>query len=91
MTRRDLSYEAWRCARARNAAWCATVDAAVPRAPRVQLRDPDEAAFLREIGTPEELIGPVGTAEEVDAQRAELLEFARRLRERARAPQVSSR
>jgi hypothetical protein len=81
------SFDAWQSARERDAAWCARVDAALPPFQRTRLRDPAEAEFLRSIGTPEELIGPVGTPEEVDAERADLLAFARRLRAR----QVSSR
>jgi hypothetical protein len=63
----------------------ARLDAALPPYRRERLRPPGEAQALRELGTPEELIGPVGTDEEVAAQRAELVEFARRLRASAAA------
>lgn len=47
---------------------------------RDRLRSESEARFLRRIGTPEELIGPVGSDDDVAAERAALLEFARRRR-----------
>lgn len=52
---------------------------------RERLRSSTEARLLREIGTPESLIGPVAPQEVVDAQRAELVEFARLSRDAARA------
>jgi len=39
-------------------AWCRQGDAALPPFQRTRPRDAGEAAFLRSIGTPEELIGP---------------------------------
>ena len=47
---------------------------------RERLRSASEARFLLQIGTPEHLIGPIGTDEEVAAERAELVAFARSLR-----------
>lgn len=47
---------------------------------RDSLRSESEARFLRRIGTPEELIGPVGPDDDVAAERAALLEFARQRR-----------
>jgi hypothetical protein len=44
------------------------------------LRSPEEAAFLRRLGTPESLIGPVGSDDSVAQERRELVEFARKLR-----------
>jgi hypothetical protein len=85
MPKRDLSYAAWQARRAGNAARCAAIDAGLPPYRRERLRAPSEAQFLRELGTPEELIGPVGTDEEVARERAELVEFARRLRAKAAA------
>jgi hypothetical protein len=79
MTERDLSYAAWR--RRRNqTSRAARLDAGLPPFRRLRLRAPGEAAFLRRIGTPEALIGPVGTDEAVARQRRELVSFARRLR-----------
>jgi len=48
---------------------------------RDRLRSESEARLLRRIGTPEELIGPVGSDDEVAAERAALVEFARRQRD----------
>ena len=57
------SYETWKAERARNAVWVAKVERALEPAlgpyRRERPRDPDEARLLRQIGTPEELIGPV--------------------------------
>jgi hypothetical protein len=52
---------------------------------RDRLRSESEARFLRRIGTPEHLIGPVGSDEAVAAERADLIEFARRRRSSASA------
>ena len=52
-------YETWKRERADNAAWVARVDRVLGPYRRERQRDPEEAALLREIGTPEELIGPV--------------------------------
>jgi hypothetical protein len=52
---------------------------------RDRLRSESEARFLRRIGTPEHLIGPVGSDEAVAAERAGLVEFARRRRSSASA------
>lgn len=82
MTERDLSYAAWKSRRGRTAARRARLDAGLPPYQRQRLRGEAEARFLRRIGTPEALIGPVGTDEEVARERAELVEFARRLRRR---------
>jgi hypothetical protein len=56
---RSTTYEVWLAERAVVAAWCQTVDAAMPRAVRVVPRGAVEAEFLRARGTPEALIGPV--------------------------------
>ena len=80
MTRRDLSYAAWQARRGRTNARHAQLDAALPPYRRQRLRGDAEAQFLRRIGTPEPLIGPVGTDEEVAREQAELVEFARRIR-----------
>ena len=80
MTDRDLSYAAWRERRARRRARVARLDAGLPPFRRLRLRSPDEAAFLRRIGTPESLVGPVGSDDSVAEERRELVEFARRLR-----------
>ena len=53
------SYEQWQRERAENAAWVAAVDRALGPYRRERPRDPEEAALLRELGTPEELIGPI--------------------------------
>ena len=52
--------------------WFDRVDAALPPPCRLRPRDPDEADFLREIGTPAELIGPVPERDQLDAIRAVL-------------------
>jgi hypothetical protein len=81
MNRRDLSYSAWIQRRQRGSARFARLDAGLPPFRRLRLRSPGEAAFLRRIGTPEPLVGPIGTDEAVARQRRELVSFARRLRE----------
>lgn len=82
MSERDLSYAAWQARRGRTHARLAELDAGLPPYRRERLRGTVEAAVLREGGTPEVLIGPVGSDDEVATERAELVEFARRLRER---------
>jgi hypothetical protein len=42
--------------------WCSQVDGALPAFERTMPRDPATARFLRSIGTPEALIGPVRSA-----------------------------
>lgn len=84
MRSRDLSYEAWLARRKRAASTLARLRAQLPPYRRERLRSEDEAAFLRSLGTPERLIGPVGSDDEVDEERAELVTFARELRTRAR-------
>jgi hypothetical protein len=54
-----IRYEEWEAERPRNEAWARRVDAALGPYRRERPRDSEEAALLREIGTPEELIGPV--------------------------------
>lgn len=80
MSRRDLSYSALRDRRRRETPRVAQLDAGLPPFRRLRLRSPGEAAFLRRIGTREELVGPVGTDDAVARQRRELVNFARRLR-----------
>jgi hypothetical protein len=80
MSNRDLSYAAWRERRGRKPARVVRLDLGLPPFRRLRLRSPGEAAFLRQIGTPEVLVGPVGTDAAVAEQRRELLSFARRLR-----------
>lgn len=58
------SYETWQKEREANAAWVGAVDRALGPCRRERPRDPAEAELLREIGTPEELICPVGEAPE---------------------------
>jgi hypothetical protein len=79
MTRRDLSYSAWKQRRSQRSR-ATRLDAGLPPFRRLRLRSPGEAEFLRRIGTREALIGPVGTDEAVARQRLELVNFARRLR-----------
>lgn len=80
MSDRDLSYAGWRARRPRNAARCARIDAGLPPYRRRRLRSAEEARVLRRLGTPEALIGPVGSDDAVERERLELLRFARRLR-----------
>jgi hypothetical protein len=86
MSDRDLSYSAWQARRRRDAARAARLDAGLPPFRRLRLRSASEAAFLRRIGTPESLIGPVASDEDVERQRRDLVDFARRLR--ASAPKL---
>ena len=83
MSERDLSYAAWRLRLARGATRRARLNALLPPYYRQRLRSDAEARFLRRIGTPERLIGPVGSEEKVAEERVELIEFARRLRRAA--------
>ena len=59
MTGAVKSYESWKANRPRAEAWAAKVMRALPTTRRERPRDPEEARLLREIGTPEYLIGPV--------------------------------
>lgn len=54
-----IRYKTWKAERPRNEAWARRVDRALGPYRRERPRDPEEAELLREIGTPEELIGPV--------------------------------
>lgn len=83
MSKRDLSFEAWQSRRGRTAARCARIDAALPPFQRERLRSREEAQFLRSIGTPQNLIGRIASDDEVDRERADMIEFARELRARA--------
>lgn len=56
------SYTSWVAERDQMQAWCAQVDAALPAFERTMPREPATARFLRSIGTPEALIGPVRRA-----------------------------
>lgn len=85
MSERDLSYAAWQARRERGRERLARLDAGLAAYRRERLRGAVEARVLRHAGTPESLIGPVGTDEEVERERAELVEFARRLRAAAGA------
>jgi hypothetical protein len=80
MIDRSLSYAAWRKRRLGRGARVACLEAGLPPFRRRRLRSPGEAAFLRRIGTPESLVGPVGSDDAVAQERRELLEVARRLR-----------
>ena len=80
VSKRDLSYAAWLSRRRRDAARYARLNSLLPPYHREKLRSEAEALFLRRIGTPERLIGPVGSEDEVDREQADLLKFARRLR-----------
>jgi len=80
MTRRDLSYDELRGRGERTAARRRRLDAGLPAYRRERLRCEHEARVLRRIGTPEYLIGPTGTDDEVAVQRSELIAFARKLR-----------
>jgi hypothetical protein len=83
MGKRDLSYSAWQLRRRSSASRRARLNAALPPFRRRRLRAAAEARFLRRIGAPEPLIGPVGTDEQLARERAELIDFARRLRRAA--------
>ena len=85
MNDRDLSVESQMARRKRSGARRARLAADFAPYRRERLRSESEARFLRRIGTPEDLIGPIGSDEEVAAQREELVEFARRLRAAAGA------
>ncbi len=58
MTRRRRTYEEWRAERQQARAWVVLVDRAFGPYRRERPRDADEAELLRELGTPERLIGP---------------------------------
>jgi len=55
---RSRTYAQWRADRDANAAWMKLVDRALPAHERRRPRDPKEAEFLLQRGTPERLIGP---------------------------------
>ena len=59
VTKAARSYERWRAERTAARRWVELVDRAFGLYRRERPRDPDEAKLLREIGTPERLIGPV--------------------------------
>lgn len=80
MSERDLSYSTWQARRGRSATRRARLNAGLAPFRRERLRGAAEARFLRQLGTPEPLIGPVGSDAEVERKHAELVEFARRLR-----------
>jgi len=77
---RDLSYAAWQSRRGGTAARRARLDVGLPPYRRQRLRGEAEARVLRRMGTPDALIGPLGTDDEIARQRNDLVEFARRLR-----------
>jgi len=80
MSSRDLSYAAWRLRRSQNKIRRARLEKGLPPFRRDRPRRPGEAAFLRSIGTPEQLIGPVASDAEVDRAQEDLVGFARRIR-----------
>jgi len=80
MSVRDLSYAAWQARRGRSSERLNQLNAGLPPYRRERLRGAVEADVLRRLGTPEALIGPVGSDAEVERERAELVAFARRLR-----------
>jgi hypothetical protein len=61
MSTRRITYAEWQAERERMAAWVELVDRAMPEYQRRRPRDPEEAAILRRMGTPERLIGPTRT------------------------------
>jgi hypothetical protein len=79
----ELSYEEVRRRSERTAARRRRLDRGLPPHRRELLRSETEAEVLRRHGTPESLVGPVGSDEEVARQWAELVAFARELRARA--------
>jgi hypothetical protein len=79
----DVSYEAVRRRSERTASRRRRLDQGLPPHRRESLRSETEAAVLRRNGTPESLVGPVGSDEDVARQWAELVAFARELRARA--------
>ena len=58
MPERRRTYAEWQARRSRSESWAQQVLRALPTRQRERPRDPEEAALLRELGTPEELIGP---------------------------------
>lgn len=79
----EVSYDEVRRRSERAASRRRRLDQGLPPYRRERLRSETEAAVLRRHGTPESLVGPVGTDEEVARQWAELVAFARELRARA--------
>lgn len=59
MIKPENTYAAWQKEKEQRVAWCALVDSALPPFERRAPRDQNIAEFLRSIGTPEALIGPV--------------------------------
>jgi hypothetical protein len=55
----DLSYSAWMERRECRPQRLLRLDASLPPFRRLRLRSPGEAAFLRRIGTPAALVGPI--------------------------------
>jgi hypothetical protein len=86
MASRDLTYDAWQARRSENRRRRRLIEAGLPAFRRERLRRADEAAFLRRIGTPEDLIGPVASDAEVDRAQEDLVLFARRMRKRGSTP-----
>jgi hypothetical protein len=91
MSERDLSYAAWLARRGRSKARLARLDSGLPPYRRQCLRGAVEARVLQRAATSESLIGPIGSDDEVERERAELVEFARRLRAAARPSQAFPR
>ena len=80
MSKPDFSYASWRDRRGRTTERLARLNAGLPPYRRERLRGAAEAEALRRRGTPEALIGPIGSDAKVAQQRAGLVAFARRLR-----------
>jgi hypothetical protein len=83
VTTGDMSYEEVRRRSESTASRRRRLDHSLPPHRRERLRSETEAEVLRRHGTPEDLVGPVGSDEEVARQWAELVTFARELRARA--------
>jgi hypothetical protein len=77
----DLSYPAWLARRGCTTERLAVLNRGLPPYRRERLRGAVEADVLRRTGTPECMIGPVGTDDDVQRERAALVLFARRLRD----------
>jgi hypothetical protein len=74
MATRARTYNDWRSTWAEARARCDEIDALLSPPMRLKPRDPDEAEFLRSIGTPDSLIGPVPVREQLEQVRACLVE-----------------
>jgi hypothetical protein len=83
MIQRDLSYARWAARRGGVKPQLARLDAALAPFRRMRLRTAEEALILRRLGTPEGLVGPVGSDDDVARERQDLVDFARRLRAHA--------